>query len=326
MKKIIDCNDTTIEPENVFLYIPYPGLLFYIYDNNYYYSYSTNYYFSRHIDEDIANNNKIINSLTMDKEIDNSLSSEEGYYLLAYKEPLVPSHNYEFILTYLNAYNLYSKQNITYLVLKTNNAYYNNLINFLRENILPSHSIEYVECDKLYNIKKLHIINYLKNNNHHDAFTQYTSILRDKFASQYISPQKIYHIKFNTNNQFCWTKDRSFCENPYILDILAKYNYKPLDADNEIHKQLMLQNSRYGILSWGGNMHINLDMSSYNQQKFFLILCHQSYEHEYQDLVFQNNICDTIRCGNFVRYIQNIDFNNFDNIILDFENKYLHTI
>jgi len=332
------------EPEDVYFYI-YPPTFSadwapYIFDNEYYY-FSKDGTLANHVRQNIERDNIELKIILENK--GNEIYLNKEYHLLAYWDPYIAAHNYHSIIVYLYMYNLWNKENINYLIAKSEDKYYNNLIDFLKNNFLLNCNFEQLEAGKLYKIKKLNLLKTLdmhpkkqegSDRFPHDlAYEEYSNILKNKFLDNNKQKIKTFNIKFDTNNQFCISKDRSYTFNKSIHDILAKHGYQELNTNTELEKQIQLQNSSHFICSWGGNSHINIEICSYNSGRTFnsgkkcLVLCHELYEHEWERFFRDHgqpgsNIVEIGYGHNRTRMIKNVNFDHLDQIITEFENDF----
>jgi hypothetical protein len=304
-------NKSHIQLENVFLYVYEDTVGFNIlFDENNIYTTSF---------EGLCGNNNYC-----EKKIDLTqyISLENTHCMLMFNDAFIPCHNYE---QFIHSFNYIKDNKDSILFYETNNKLYNQFINFIANHInnVPTNKIIKISPYKLYKINKVIIPNLYYNKENGKIL--YSDVL-ENIIPKNNNKNKYYNIKLI--NQHNLTNNRSFINCNEISKILYDNNYLEVNNRSEYEKQICIQNSKYLILSWGGNHLINCYFSLFNKKKRILILCHKSYYSEYIHLGFyelrnSENIYESKGySGNYIRFVFDIDdtLEGLDTIIKSFEN------
>jgi hypothetical protein len=320
IKKIKDLTDKNwLELENVFVWIydKKNQLDHVIYDEN------TRYICAYHnagLEEHLL---KKISNLP-DLKTTPFIEIEEATSFL-YQSALPAAHNYmPFAASYEN---LQNKKLGTILTYETDYGFYNSFIDFVVEHMIDVDHVYKCKTGGLYKVKKLKLS--VNREDVYKKFHLYSKKL-DEIIPNTGTNHKSYNLKLSSNSKLNVTGGkRSFTNEQYILNVMKKYNYLPLDFTSEYNKQISLRNSSTIILNWGGNHYINCS-SLFDKKKNILVLCHKGYAHEYNE-TFQylnrtQNYADSKVYGNNIRFVYDLDdeIPNLDEIVNDFEEKYLN--
>jgi len=257
------------------------------------------------------------------------LDDNEIYFLMCFTEDQVICHYYFSLMRVMN--NLLSNNYTTILISDFDNSnvknqdrrFHKELLRFLKKYFLDD-KVKIVKLKKgiKYRLPSINIIS----NSLDKGIASFNKVLNEKFID---SPMyKTYNIKFK-NSESSWTPGRGCIGKYKNKKILNNLDYISIPDDNEEVKQLMLRLSKVFICTWGGNHHINAEISlrhTKNSRKI-LILCTNKYKKEW--LPFQKDtksgkIYDIKKENNYIRYVFNVpnDLNDLQQTIIKFEKDY----